>query len=57
MRIIEWFRPFPKTFFSGLGKIENKRLEQKQIYDQKQFFFKDFFKHCFIAVQLIECIL
>ena len=38
MRIIEWFRPFPKTFFSGLGKIENKRLEQKQIYDQKQFF-------------------
>ena len=39
-----------------LGKTQNKRLEQKQIYDQKQFF-KDSFKHCFIAVQLIERIL
>ena len=23
---------FSKTFFSGLGKIQNKELEQKQIY-------------------------
>ena len=27
------YAPYLKTLFSGLGKIENKRLTQKQAYD------------------------
>ena len=45
------FAPFPKTFFSGLGKIENKRLEQKQTYGWMrilQLLFKPLFHCCMI---------
>ena len=48
VRILEWFRALSENFFSGLEKIKNKRLEQKQIYGQKQIFLKFFYVllHC-----------
>ena len=42
VRIIEWFRAISKNFFRGLGKIQNKKLEQKQIYGRKQIFSRFF---------------
>ena len=46
-------RNFQNTFFSGLGKI---RIREKEIWLEADFL-KRFFKHCFIATQLIERLL
>ena len=53
-RIKQSVRAICKKFFSGLGKIQNKTLEQKTNIWLEADFFLFFLMHCFIAVQIIE---